>query len=46
MRRLHHQLNNIPGVVDNGLFINMASAVVVAYESGVIEVLRAPARRS
>lgn len=44
--RLHHQLNNIPGVVDNGLFINMASAVVVAYESGVIEVLRAPARRS
>lgn len=39
--RMHRQLNDIPGVVDNGLFIGLASAVVVAYNSGTIEVKRA-----
>lgn len=29
-------LNNIPGVVENGLFINMASFAVIGYENGEI----------
>lgn len=39
--RMHRVLNDIPGVVDNGLFIGLASSVIVAYNSGTIEVLRA-----
>ncbi|ANF96440.1 ribose-5-phosphate isomerase RpiA [Paenibacillus bovis] len=39
--RMHRQLNDIPGVVDNGLFIGMASTAVIAYNSGTIEILRA-----
>ena len=34
---LQQQLNNIPGVVENGLFINMASSAVIAYEDGTIK---------
>ncbi len=38
--RLECQLNLIPGVVENGLFIGLASSVVVASESGVRELQR------
>jgi ribose 5-phosphate isomerase A len=33
-KALHTQLNNIPGVVENGLFINMANAVVIGDADG------------
>ncbi|QAY65985.1 ribose-5-phosphate isomerase RpiA [Paenibacillus protaetiae] len=32
---LHDELNAIPGVVDNGLFIRMASRVIVGSEKGI-----------
>ncbi|MDO7905920.1 ribose-5-phosphate isomerase RpiA [Paenibacillus sp. JX-17] len=35
---LEQQLNRIPGVVDNGLFIDMASIVIVACSDGTIDV--------
>jgi ribose 5-phosphate isomerase A len=34
---LNRQLNNIPGVVENGLFINMAAAAVIGYAGGNIK---------
>jgi ribose 5-phosphate isomerase A len=34
---LEHELNLIPGVVDNGLFIGLATLVVVASPSGITE---------
>src|SRR5690606_23604846 len=34
---LHNKINWIPGIVDNGLFINMASKVVVGYRNGDIK---------
>ncbi|MCE5170826.1 ribose-5-phosphate isomerase RpiA [Paenibacillus profundus] len=34
--RLHVQLNAIPGVVENGLFINMAHSVFVGYQDGSV----------
>ena len=37
---LHQQLNNIPGVVENGLFINMATAAVIAYNDGTVKELK------
>lgn len=33
---LHVQLNAIPGVVENGLFINMAHSVFVGYQDGSV----------
>ncbi|MEP6845200.1 MAG: ribose-5-phosphate isomerase RpiA, partial [Panacibacter sp.] len=36
---LHQQLNNIPGVVENGLFINMATSAVIAYSDGSIKTI-------
>lgn len=36
---LHQQLNNIPGVVENGLFINMAGSAVIAYKDGSVKTL-------
>lgn len=36
---LHKQLNLIPGVVDNGLFVNMANIVVVGSTDGTIKIL-------
>lgn len=33
-KELHDGINQIPGVVDNGLFINMASKVIVGYDNG------------
>lgn len=35
--QLHQQLNNIPGVVENGLFVNMATNAVVAYSDGSVK---------
>ncbi|HTL08704.1 MAG TPA: ribose-5-phosphate isomerase RpiA [Chitinophagaceae bacterium] len=35
-------LNTIPGVVENGLFINMASMAIIAHEDGSIETILAP----
>lgn len=34
---LQQQLNNIPGVVENGLFVNMATSAIVAYSDGSIK---------
>ncbi|PWD99700.1 ribose-5-phosphate isomerase RpiA [Marinilabilia rubra] len=39
-QELHQQLNMIPGVVDNGLFINLAPRVLVGYKNGNIETLK------
>jgi ribose 5-phosphate isomerase A len=36
---LEREINRIPGVVENGLFIDLASMVLVAFESGVVELL-------
>jgi ribose 5-phosphate isomerase A len=36
---LHQTLNLIPGVVDNGLFIGMASHVIVGYQDGTVKEL-------
>lgn len=37
--QLTHRLNAIPGVVDNGLFIQMARKIIVGYRDGVIKTL-------
>ena len=37
---LHTQLNNIPGVVENGLFINMASAAVIGDADGNVKTIK------
>lgn len=37
---LYQQLNNIPGVVENGLFINMADNAIIAYKDGSIKTFR------
>lgn len=34
---LTQQLNSIPGVVENGLFVNMATSAIVAYNNGSIK---------
>ncbi|PYE52278.1 ribose-5-phosphate isomerase RpiA [Paenibacillus barcinonensis] len=39
---LNVQLNMLPGVVDNGLFVDMASLVIIAKEDGTIDELRRP----
>jgi ribose 5-phosphate isomerase A len=36
---LHQTLNLIPGVVDNGLFIGMATHVIVGYQDGTVQEL-------
>lgn len=38
-KSLHDQLNQIPGVVDNGLFIRMATQVVVGHQDGRVTIL-------
>ncbi len=38
-RRLSMVLNQIPGVVENGLFIDICDAVVVGYSDGSVEVI-------
>ncbi|MFC3344550.1 ribose-5-phosphate isomerase RpiA [Paenibacillus abyssi] len=37
---LHKEINMIPGVVDNGLFIHMADQVIVGFEDGSVKELR------
>lgn len=37
--KLHSELNNIPGVVENGLFVHLCDRVVVGYKDGHAEVL-------
>ena len=36
---LHNKINLIPGVVDNGFFVNMTRRVIVGYQNGDIEEL-------
>jgi ribose 5-phosphate isomerase A len=38
-QKLHQQINEIVGVVENGLFNNMANIVIVAHANGTNEVL-------
>lgn len=35
-QELHNKINLIPGVVDNGLFVNMTRKVIVGYQDGEI----------
>ncbi|NMO97034.1 ribose-5-phosphate isomerase RpiA [Paenibacillus lemnae] len=35
--QLQHHLNNIPGVVDHGLFLNMADLVIAGYSDGNVK---------
>lgn len=39
---LHQQLNNIPGVVENGLFLHMASKAIIAYNDGSVKEIVKP----
>ena len=34
---LQQQINSIPGVVENGLFVKMATLVVVGYSDGTVK---------
>jgi ribose 5-phosphate isomerase A len=36
---LHNELNNIPGVVENGLFVNLAKKVIAGHPDGHIDIL-------
>jgi ribose 5-phosphate isomerase A len=38
-KALQQRINLIPGVVENGLFVGMATAVVVGYDDGPIQIL-------
>jgi len=37
---LHEQINSIVGVVENGLFINMASKIIAGFENGETKVFK------
>jgi ribose 5-phosphate isomerase A len=37
--QLNRELNNIPGVVENGLFIQMAHSAIIGFEDGRIETI-------
>ncbi|GAA3404272.1 ribose-5-phosphate isomerase RpiA [Paenibacillus hodogayensis] len=39
-RQLHERLNAIPGVVENGLFMQMASQVIVGFRDGTVRELQ------
>ena len=40
VEQLHHFMNSIPGVVENGLFLNsIVSKVIVGYENGEVNVI-------
>ncbi len=34
---LQQQINNIPGVVENGLFVKMATRIVIGYDDGTVK---------
>lgn len=36
---LHHQLKNITGIVETGLFINLKPTVIIAYENGEVKIV-------
>jgi ribose 5-phosphate isomerase A len=38
-RELHREINDIPGVIDNGLFIDRASRVIVGCQDGTVKEL-------
>lgn len=38
-KELHNKINMIPGVVDNGFFVNMTKRVIVGYQNGDIKEL-------
>ena len=38
-KELHNKINLIPGVVDNGLFVDMADKVIVGYQNGEVKEL-------
>jgi len=38
--KLNKELKQIPGIVENGLFINMAETVIVGYETGEVKILK------
>lgn len=38
-QKLHNKINLIPGVVDNGLFVNMTKKIIVGYQNGEIKEL-------
>lgn len=40
--QLNEQLNNIPGVVENGLFINLAKSAIIAYKDGTVKTIERP----
>lgn len=41
VEQLHHFINHIPGVVENGLFLNtIVSKVIVGYESGKVDLIQ------
>ncbi len=42
-RELSMALNQIPGVVENGLFIDICDSVVIGHEDGSVEIVEAPA---
>lgn len=37
--KLHGQINLIPGVVENGLFVNMVSSLIIGYNDGKVEMI-------
>lgn len=39
---LESRLNNIPGVIENGLFLNMASIAIIANKEGKIKTIKRP----
>ena len=41
-RRLALVLNQVPGVVENGLFVDIADTLVIGHEDGSAEVVEAP----
>lgn len=45
-RALALMLNQVPGVVENGLFVDIADLLVIGHADGSVEVVAAPGRRA
>ena len=39
---LHRELNQIPGIVENGLFLDMCDTVIIGYANGTVEMRENP----
>ncbi|XEC96627.1 ribose-5-phosphate isomerase RpiA [Paenibacillus tarimensis] len=39
-KKIHNEINGVTGVVDNGLFINMAKKVIVGYQDGKVKQIK------